>query len=1379
MQRRLIHALVLILATLTLSSLLSAQTYSLMVDAYGNVVAPPWVVTSLGFPGNVTFKTTTNGGLIVNSLTTSQRLAVTPTNGMIVYDSSLAQLYGYTGGAWTNLGASGGGGGGGSGVTVGATSPITASTNVTGSQTNVTVGLSTSYGTGITNYINSEIQEVLTNQNTAVTAGVLAGAIVPTTNASYIGPDINPVNGAAYLYNYPTFEINFPGTNAVYNSPPITNSYGPTNTPFQFDAMGYDALHNAWVLGTPGGFTSVSNDMNWSNGVNPLTVLRYNNNIPVPPGYAANYDEFSVANGTIYTCNVSNFYVGPGPNFALYAQGPVVIKCFDASTFASNSPDIVCPMPNNYSNIVNGICFAANGYIYGAAQCTYTTTWPGLSPSQCIIVWKHDGTLVGPMNLSRPIVNAQGLCYNTNDGNIYVTGSTVTGAGGGIMQVTPQGKVTQVMAWTGTPQTRNVQGGILGALQFPYIGTHTNWLYGAMSWYATNAAAWSSNTVVAFDLSPYRDIVAADPSGTINFYSPLTLRNTNMWQNQYGSSFQSDTYSDYLNLPGGASFRVSGGGNFIGLNPSSPSITTSTGAMGLPYILGFNADSISFANTLTNGTSGQGMDTNGVYANSLSGGWGSINSDSSGGFIGLNGQITWDNNGDLTGETATFNNYSTMAGYFVDNQNDGSFFTLSASGVISGDGSGLMNLNASALTGGPVPLSVLPLSTNGLVTTWTTNGFQTVPIGQFIPPVQLTSIIASSTSNLVPVACGPGDSFTWSSYATSICKSYPALVAQNLPNVVGWYIPAANFAAQNFPVQLTTNGNPDLLAGDNNWWSGAITMNPYKTNGAGITITVTNAVAANIIYAPYAGANSFLTAIVDGGAITSNYPCNGTSTYFSNVFLSLGSPGNHTILLTNLTGQSVIIGGVLALSAQPGTSIPATNGFVIENWGIGGHSLNAGYSTYASNIVTLLPKIAIPCSGYNEENLSMATTTFFSNFFNVCTNLSANGAFVIPMTEPQGAFTTGNTAISNFNQQILYTLTNSVMSNSFCLRWDNLWTTNEATNQALGFVGNSTHTYHAQDAGYVNLVSDLILPGVFGISSVANTPYSFGSVSFPAPVSVNGPLIVSGTITASNGVTAAGGVFTGLVGTLTNSSGSPVAFQSDTNNLWHSLGNASLSNSTAFQATNAALTAFIGNGTASNLVPAIAVGSSGTNVSFSGNTTNAASTISGTITANNAFFGNITITNTVNPAPQISIISSTYTSNSTSVDYDWFITNFVTASSYNFNAISNAWPSYVGGVGTNASMSFSISAMHGISSDGTVDFYMNPQNSAYIMWTNNAGTVGKLVGTGGTYVTGSANAPAYNGSAQNATGCAMQFSTGSATSTTWDIRGHCTLQHNP
>ncbi len=58
----------------------------------------------------------TNGTIAVASLTTAQRLALNPSNGMIAYDATLNELMGYSGGAWSQLG--GGTGAAPDGVTV-------------------------------------------------------------------------------------------------------------------------------------------------------------------------------------------------------------------------------------------------------------------------------------------------------------------------------------------------------------------------------------------------------------------------------------------------------------------------------------------------------------------------------------------------------------------------------------------------------------------------------------------------------------------------------------------------------------------------------------------------------------------------------------------------------------------------------------------------------------------------------------------------------------------------------------------------------------------------------------------------------------------------------------------------------------------------------------------------------------------------------------------------------------------------------------------------------------------------------------------------------------------------------------------------------------
>jgi len=70
----------------------------------------PDKLENTAFTGSVTatdisFTGTTTGGLKVKSLTTAQRLAITPANGQIVYDSTLGENYQYIAGAWSAISA--------------------------------------------------------------------------------------------------------------------------------------------------------------------------------------------------------------------------------------------------------------------------------------------------------------------------------------------------------------------------------------------------------------------------------------------------------------------------------------------------------------------------------------------------------------------------------------------------------------------------------------------------------------------------------------------------------------------------------------------------------------------------------------------------------------------------------------------------------------------------------------------------------------------------------------------------------------------------------------------------------------------------------------------------------------------------------------------------------------------------------------------------------------------------------------------------------------------------------------------------------------------------------------------------------------------------
>ncbi|MDB6017676.1 MAG: GDSL-like Lipase/Acylhydrolase family [Pedosphaera sp.] len=83
------------------------NTYSLYDRATGGVQFPytyaPIYVQKTGdlMTGNLGWNTTTSAGLIVNSLTTTQRNALSATNGMFVYDSTLNQFYRYENGIWS------------------------------------------------------------------------------------------------------------------------------------------------------------------------------------------------------------------------------------------------------------------------------------------------------------------------------------------------------------------------------------------------------------------------------------------------------------------------------------------------------------------------------------------------------------------------------------------------------------------------------------------------------------------------------------------------------------------------------------------------------------------------------------------------------------------------------------------------------------------------------------------------------------------------------------------------------------------------------------------------------------------------------------------------------------------------------------------------------------------------------------------------------------------------------------------------------------------------------------------------------------------------------------------------------------------------------
>jgi hypothetical protein len=64
------------------------------------------------FTGPIVFSGTTNAGIKIASLTTTERDALTEAVGMVIWNSTASEFQGYNGSSWIDLGAAGGGGGG-------------------------------------------------------------------------------------------------------------------------------------------------------------------------------------------------------------------------------------------------------------------------------------------------------------------------------------------------------------------------------------------------------------------------------------------------------------------------------------------------------------------------------------------------------------------------------------------------------------------------------------------------------------------------------------------------------------------------------------------------------------------------------------------------------------------------------------------------------------------------------------------------------------------------------------------------------------------------------------------------------------------------------------------------------------------------------------------------------------------------------------------------------------------------------------------------------------------------------------------------------------------------------------------------------------------
>ena len=86
------------------------------IDFTGTVELNGSVLASLAggtYTGQINFSGTDHAGIKVLSLTTAQRDALTPAEGMIIYNTTAAEIQGYSNGSWVALDGAGGGGGGG------------------------------------------------------------------------------------------------------------------------------------------------------------------------------------------------------------------------------------------------------------------------------------------------------------------------------------------------------------------------------------------------------------------------------------------------------------------------------------------------------------------------------------------------------------------------------------------------------------------------------------------------------------------------------------------------------------------------------------------------------------------------------------------------------------------------------------------------------------------------------------------------------------------------------------------------------------------------------------------------------------------------------------------------------------------------------------------------------------------------------------------------------------------------------------------------------------------------------------------------------------------------------------------------------------------
>ncbi len=74
-------------------------------EAIKDAIATKADIVGQTFTGLIDFSGTGHAGIKVNSLTTAQRTALSASNGMLVYDSTIGELYQYIGGAWSAVSA--------------------------------------------------------------------------------------------------------------------------------------------------------------------------------------------------------------------------------------------------------------------------------------------------------------------------------------------------------------------------------------------------------------------------------------------------------------------------------------------------------------------------------------------------------------------------------------------------------------------------------------------------------------------------------------------------------------------------------------------------------------------------------------------------------------------------------------------------------------------------------------------------------------------------------------------------------------------------------------------------------------------------------------------------------------------------------------------------------------------------------------------------------------------------------------------------------------------------------------------------------------------------------------------------------------------------